>query len=84
MEVGACHPHLLEFPGGAPVPEGHQGGPLHRPPDPAAVRRLLHRADAVGIEHHRLMEQLRRLNDRQVIQQGSGGGPVLEQAPSAG
>ena len=84
MEVGALHPHLLEFPGGTPIPEGDQGGPLHCPPHPAAVGRLPHRADPVCIEHHRLMEQLRRPNDGQVVQQRPGGGPVLEQAPAAG
>ena len=66
------------------VPEGDQGGPLHHPLHPPAVDRLAHRADAVGIEHHRLAQQLGAPDDRQIVQQGPGGGGVLEQAPAPG
>ena len=81
MEVLPGHPHVLQLLGGAPVPEGDQGRPLHRLSHPAAVGRLAHRADAVGVEHHRLVKQLRPPDDGQVVQQGPGGGPVLEKAP---
>ena len=84
IQVGAAHSHILKLLGGAAVPKGNQSRPLHRLFHPAAVGRLAHRTDAVGVEHHRLVEPLRQPDDGQIVQKGPGGGPVLQEAPSSG
>ena len=84
IEVGALYPHLPQLVGGAAVPQSDQSRPLHRPLYPAAVFRLTHGTDAVGVEHHRLAKELRPTDDGQVVHQRSGGSAVLQQAPAAG
>ena len=84
VEVGAGDPHVLQLPGGAVVPQGDQGGLLHHPLHPAAVGRTAHRADAVGIQHHRLAQPVGAADDGEVIEQGAGGGGVLQQAAPTG
>ena len=42
------------------------------------------RTDTVGVQHHRLAQQLGAADDRQIVKQGPGGGGVLEQTSSPG
>ena len=83
VQILAQNTHGAQLLQGLLIPQGDKGaffdGLAHQP----AVGAAQQRADAVGIDHHGLFQQLRQPDDGQVIDQRAGGGFVLQEAAAA-